>query len=79
MRRERGRESVHVVSINYVLPSGSWIAGLREFSSTFVFLSDRDVSSRLPVPAIGDKEDVGGKAIISAAVTTVDRTGDRIV
>ena len=50
-----GHESVCVVNINHVLPSGSWIAGLCEFSSTFVFLSDRDVSSQLPVPAIGDK------------------------
>ena len=46
---------VLLVNINHVLSSGSWIAGLCEFSSTFVFLSDRDVSSRLPVPAIGDK------------------------
>ena len=36
----RGRESVHVVNINHVYLR---VAGLRVFSSTFVFLSDCDV------------------------------------
>ena len=39
LRRAHCRESVHVVNIIHVLPSA---AGLCEFSSTFVFLSDRD-------------------------------------
>jgi len=29
--------NVHVVNINHVSPSGSWIAGLCEFFSTFIF------------------------------------------
>ena len=45
-----GRESVRVVNINHVLPSGSWIAGLCEFSSTFEVLSDRDVFVSIASP-----------------------------
>ena len=92
VRRARGCESVHVVNINHVLPSGSWIARLCEFSSTFVFLSDCDVfvstastcdwwqgapALLLPLSAAWFWEDVGGEAIVSAAVATVDRAGDR--
>jgi len=42
LRCAHGRASlyIHVVNINHVFPL---IAGLCEFSSTFVFLSDRDV------------------------------------
>ena len=92
VRRARGRESVHVVIINHVLASGSWIAGLLEFSSTFVFLSDHDVfvltastgdwwwgppALLLPLSAASSWEDVGGEAIVSVAVATVHRAGDR--
>ena len=51
LRRARGRESVHVVNINHVLPSGSWIAELCEFYSWVIVM----YSSRLPVPTIDDK------------------------